>query len=495
MNIIILFFLIFYSGLSHAQLNCSSSGEISKLYYKENGHNYELADFNFEGKGFLPSFLGCAAWLDEVRISHYYDDNRKERFTYSKLISEKASSPIRLRDFTRQKLYQLCSVSQNCRINFPFYFLSFSEIKRKIFFKTSKIINPVCELSYNHQQKNLSLSDVKPLTGLQWWDQQDKTQADLLFQELPIIKPHSIYVSSMTVSPELMIKIEDYLEKNSEAKAYVYFTFGLHSLGNNFPQWMSSRTGRLFYIPVFYTPTSKNSFHMKGIALLGKESRYIFSSSNFRQYKSEPLKDIGFISRDKDLAMEFADELYLIGHSLCRQPQSFDCNMSHRYSVDENSRNILSNQYARFCQNLPPLYNLEYKKRSMFTGDVTVEKILIDLIKGAKQSIYLSTHILSNEEVLNSLKEKKAQGLKIQIFVGKHDGTMKLPPSLASSLFLNSKDKIEVHSKFIIVDEKIAIMGSGNFTETLAKNKYENYFLLDQKEVVSLVKYFKIFVH
>ncbi|MDD3726543.1 MAG: phospholipase D-like domain-containing protein, partial [Candidatus Ratteibacteria bacterium] len=116
-----------------------------------------------------------------------------------------------------------------------------------------------------------------------------------------------------------------------------------------------------------------------------------------------------------------------------------------------------------FSSNIPTLY---------FTPNRQTDKIVISIIEGAESSLYIAGYSVSWENILKLIK-KKQESVEVKVLV---DGQIKGVPEDIVRVY---KKPGFFHPKFITVDEKTVLIGSGNFTED-GFHLHHNHFLLIQ---------------
>lgn len=117
-----------------------------------------------------------------------------------------------------------------------------------------------------------------------------------------------------------------------------------------------------------------------------------------------------------------------------------------------------------------------------FTPSKKTYDILTNLFKNAEKSVYIATFSFS-PDLLKNLENKNID-VKIVCEYGKTN----------KFLIKNHIEKGLFHSKFIIIDEKIAIITSANLTKDSFFTNHNNLLLIDDKKVVKyLMKKFDSF--
>ncbi|MCM8761725.1 MAG: phospholipase D-like domain-containing protein [Candidatus Omnitrophica bacterium] len=114
-----------------------------------------------------------------------------------------------------------------------------------------------------------------------------------------------------------------------------------------------------------------------------------------------------------------------------------------------------------FSGNLPALY---------FTPNRKTDKIIISLIEGAESSIYIAGYSVSWEKMIELLNRKK-ENIDIKILTDRETKWI-----FKDIVRIYSKPGL-FHPKFIVVDKKYVLIGSGNFTDD-GIYLHHNHFLL-----------------
>lgn len=229
---------------------------------------------------------------------------------------------------------------------------------------------------------------------------------------------------------------------------------------------------------------------------------------------------------DKDHNLSLAEKLY---PSICKIPYQ-QTGLMHRklLLIDETltllgsanfTRNslweddnlvcgIYHEELALWLQKHLTHYNVQ-EKFSSTSGDFScfltpdkkrqgLEK-LIRYIEKAEKKIQIAMYSFTHPEIIKALTKAKAKGVQIEIFLDKQ---MKYQNSLKKQKGYNElKSSIQygnkpflLHHKCALIDERIFIMGSTNWTQAgfLKNQDFIIYFEgLDQKQIESLKSIFK----
>lgn len=112
-----------------------------------------------------------------------------------------------------------------------------------------------------------------------------------------------------------------------------------------------------------------------------------------------------------------------------------------------------------------------------FTPNRETDKIILSIIQGAESSLYIAGYSVRWERIKEVLRKKKG---KIDIKVITEEEITGLPEEIVK---IYKKPGL-FHPKFITVDGKIVIIGSGNFTDN-SFHLHHNHFLLIKDRNIS----------
>ena len=125
------------------------------------------------------------------------------------------------------------------------------------------------------------------------------------------------------------------------------------------------------------------------------------------------------------------------------------------------------------------------------------EPEFISLINGARESILIENYIITSDEVIDALENASARGVGVRIILEKRvsGGTNmesydELSASGAQVRWAPFSFKL-VHSKLIIIDGQIAVVGSHNLSNSALTDNREISVLLQGGIVSELVKLFE----
>ena len=123
-----------------------------------------------------------------------------------------------------------------------------------------------------------------------------------------------------------------------------------------------------------------------------------------------------------------------------------------------------------------------------FSPDTNFEKRVIELINSADNSINFLAFAFTNSKIANALVSAKDRGVKIK---GVFDKTQNSYQKYSKYKYLKKhdidvkldKNKFKLHSKVIIIDEKIVISGSYNFTKQANNKNDENSIVIFNEDI------------
>lgn len=114
---------------------------------------------------------------------------------------------------------------------------------------------------------------------------------------------------------------------------------------------------------------------------------------------------------------------------------------------------------------------------------------LFDLIKNAKYKIDLEVYEFSYKELADTLIDAKERGIDVKVIleptVYQNNGMFSYLINNGIDVTWASKNFHNTHSKFMIVDDKIVLVGSMNWSENSMKNNREASVIVYSKELSS----------
>ena len=117
------------------------------------------------------------------------------------------------------------------------------------------------------------------------------------------------------------------------------------------------------------------------------------------------------------------------------------------------------------------------------------ESIIIKSIENAKESINIAMYSLTDSEISRAIVLAKERGVVIKIYLdskevnAEHSKSRFFIKEGIENIRLSS-NRYLMHNKFAIIDNKIVITGSYNWTASAGKRNDENLLILDEEEIV-----------
>lgn len=133
-------------------------------------------------------------------------------------------------------------------------------------------------------------------------------------------------------------------------------------------------------------------------------------------------------------------------------------------------------------------YSTENLKRRPTSGPFSQ---LLDLLKSAKKSLDLCIYVLSFPPLADAILEILEKGVDIRIIVdGREDEALRSQVSRLSrrGVPIRSNEKsysILMHNKFAVIDSKIVLTGSLNWTKSAVLLNYDNVLITSTPVLVS----------
>lgn len=123
------------------------------------------------------------------------------------------------------------------------------------------------------------------------------------------------------------------------------------------------------------------------------------------------------------------------------------------------------------------------KIRAYFTPGQMVEQAISDEIKGAKSEIRVQAYSFTNPVIVQALAEAQQRGVDVMVVLDKSHRTQKYSAadftSHAGILTLIDDRHAIAHNKIMIIDGKVVITGSYNFTRAAEKSNAENIVIIE----------------
>jgi len=115
-----------------------------------------------------------------------------------------------------------------------------------------------------------------------------------------------------------------------------------------------------------------------------------------------------------------------------------------------------------------------------FTPTERAEREILEKLKEAKNSVLIASYKFNHPEIIKILKNKKLKELKIIVEKGDLENFKK-------NIHSYERDGI-FHTKFIVIDGKVTIVGSGNFTESDFHLFHNNFLIIEDRKISEFFK-------
>ncbi len=117
-----------------------------------------------------------------------------------------------------------------------------------------------------------------------------------------------------------------------------------------------------------------------------------------------------------------------------------------------------------------------------------IRQKLLSELDGAEDKIIIAVYWFTNEELFNKLVEKRKKGLQVELIIH-HDYINNRETGLPFQSFINEGGKFyfsnsvnPMHNKFCVIDNKVLINGSYNWTYFAEYKNRENILIIKEEE-------------
>lgn len=127
--------------------------------------------------------------------------------------------------------------------------------------------------------------------------------------------------------------------------------------------------------------------------------------------------------------------------------------------------------------------------RVYFTPGDSAESAIVEQLLGAKDSILVQAYSFTNPAIAAALVSAQQRGVRVVVLLDKSHRTQKYSAADFTShggveTLIDDRHAI-AHNKIMIVDGKVVITGSYNFTKAAEKNNAENLVIIDSPDVAA----------
>ncbi|MGI0439166.1 phospholipase D-like domain-containing protein [Helicobacter himalayensis] len=165
-------------------------------------------------------------------------------------------------------------------------------------------------------------------------------------------------------------------------------------------------------------------------------------------------------------------------------------NLAENLAKKADSQSIVYSKKIANAQNNERLFFMPFEQKQALNA-------LLSSFKNAKQSIQVSIYSFTNKEIAKALRDAAARGVKVAIIYDK-DSNAKNKTSTIGYLAkyknisvcllegLNAgKYKGIMHQKMAIVDSRLLVLGSANWSKNAFEYNYETLLFSDNAEFVA----------
>ncbi|MFH0975306.1 MAG: phospholipase D-like domain-containing protein [Spirochaetota bacterium] len=134
-----------------------------------------------------------------------------------------------------------------------------------------------------------------------------------------------------------------------------------------------------------------------------------------------------------------------------------------------------------------------------FSPDDNIERIILERLKKAKESVYFMAFSFTSDKIADAMIALKKSGIKVSGIIEKIGSNTRdseyIKLQLEGINVKLDKNKYRMHHKVIIIDKKLLITGSYNFSRNANEKNDENIIILNNKDIINLyiVEFFKLF--
>lgn len=211
---------------------------------------------------------------------------------------------------------------------------------------------------------------------------------------------------------------------------------------------------------------------------------------------------------------EMYDQLSALGIEVQWAPDAFQ--YSHaKYMVVDSSVLLVTNQNftgagfgsnrefgvisteSRYVNEAQAIFNADWANDSgaleinhLVVSPINARETIIGLIDGSRESIWMYSEVLRDEEITAALSAASERGVDVRILVNASADTEDVPyflDALGHGVQIRVLDKPYVHAKLLIVDGTHALVGSQNYSFTSLDRNRELGVVISDPHDLSLV--------
>ena len=123
--------------------------------------------------------------------------------------------------------------------------------------------------------------------------------------------------------------------------------------------------------------------------------------------------------------------------------------------------------------------------------DKNCDELLISNILKAKNTVYGAIYSLTNDEIVDALINRAEKRVQIKLKIDRKQSDFaytkilikKMQASGIAITLISMKKGDHMHHKFAVIDKKIVITGSFNWTYNASKDNFENLVVIESKNI------------
>lgn len=126
-----------------------------------------------------------------------------------------------------------------------------------------------------------------------------------------------------------------------------------------------------------------------------------------------------------------------------------------------------------------------------FTPGQRCDKLIINEIDNAKRMLLIQAYQFTSVDISRAVLDAKVRGVEVVVILDKTQASLKKysPAKFLSNnkvmVWIDSKPAI-AHNKVMIIDEKLVITGSYNFSKNAQKRNAENLVIINSTDIAKL---------
>ncbi len=488
-------------------LQCSDEGDKYPLFWRTPNQSVRVDEITFATPHFVQPVLACARWLENLP-AEFWADESKLKFIY--LYSAGGTKAVRFQGERAQGIRQACVDDEYCRLTFPtnlypsFIFQgfrqqisSFRERSRFCFAATSHA---------NLKRKDISFQEfyISKLKNTRTWNTAKDSFADIAQTISRDVKSGMVVMSSLTISKKELGEFLTIATQNPKRQLLLLV---------DFMSWISEVTEKeldellissIGILPVFNHPDRQGVYHIKGLYAFDGSERFLFTSANLRNQSESRLVDLGLNGRGGDLATMLRRQIMGTADSVCQNKDYLDCSLNARFQPNDprlqKIHQLVENSCALWesAKKREGNFTVESSKQLLLSDQHDVTGKLMELIDRAKESIQISTDYFNHHKLWSTILRAEGRGVRVQLLIGsRHVNSHEEDPWLLHKgvVVADQGGSLMPHAKFVLVDRKWLLFGTGNLTVSGLERSQEAFFVTSDSSLIEASReYLKLFL-